>query len=160
MEEIARRAGVAKQTVYRWWSSPAHIVLEAINEGAERIAPLAETGVFGDDLRVFVRRTVDGAHRSAKLLTALMAEAQRNPELAASFRTGFLARRRTVLYELLDRARSRGAIDPGTDLDLVVEIFFGTLWYRLLADSGPVDHHFANSLSDVLLTLTLGTKRR
>ncbi|MED5814652.1 TetR/AcrR family transcriptional regulator [Mycolicibacterium sp. 050232] len=159
MEGIARRAEVSKQTVYRWWSSPMEIVLETINQGAERAAPLVETDVFEDDLRTFVRRSVDGAHNSAKLLVALMAEAQRNPGLAPSFRHEFLERRRAVLHELLARARSRGAIDHGVDTNLVVEMFFGTLWYRLLAHSGPLDHDFADELAGALLALTLRPER-
>ncbi|OLP00289.1 hypothetical protein BVU76_21335 [Mycolicibacterium porcinum] len=160
MEGIARRAEVSKQTVYRWWSSPMQIVLETINQGAERAAPLVETDVFEDDLRMFVRRSVEGAHNSAKLLAALMAEAQRNPDLAPSFRHEFLERRRAVLRELLDRARSRGAIDDGVDIDLVVEMCFGTLWYRLLADTGPLGSDFADELTSALLALTLRSEQK
>jgi AcrR family transcriptional regulator len=43
MDAIARRAGVSKQTVYRWWSSPAEIMMEALNEGAAHIAPLEQS---------------------------------------------------------------------------------------------------------------------
>lgn len=154
MEGIARRAEVSKQTVYRWWSSPAEIVLEALTVGAERAAPLPDSGVFEDDVRVFVKRSVDGAARSARLLTALMAEAQRNPEFGAVFRSGFLALRRGVLYELLDVAVSRGVIDPPVDLDVVTETFFGALWYRMLADTGPLDLGFADDLTSVLIALT------
>jgi AcrR family transcriptional regulator len=153
MEAIARRARVSKQTVYRWWPSPAEIVLEALNEGASRLAPPAETGAFEDDLRTFVRRSVRGAHAAAKLLTALMAEAQRNPAFGESFRRGFLAQRRAVLRELLDRAVSRGAVHPATDVELVVELFFATLWYRLLAASGSLNRRFADELTGALLTL-------
>ncbi|MDT5077378.1 MAG: hypothetical protein QOJ80_2015 [Mycobacterium sp.] len=154
MEAIARRAGVSKQTVYRWWPSPAAILLEALNEGAARIAPLVEAGGLDNDLRIFVRRSVLGARgRNARLLTALMSEAQRDESFAESFRNGFLAQRRGVMRELLVRARDRGDVAPGVDVDVVVEMFFGTLWYRLLAASGPVNTRFADKLTDALLTL-------
>lgn len=154
MEGIARRAGVSKQTVYRWWSSPAAIVLEALNDGASRIAPLAETGDLEHDLRLFARRSVLGASgKVARLLTALMAEAQCDESFAESFREGFLAQRRAVLRQLLDRARSRGQVRAGVDIDLLVELFFGALWYRMLADSGPINRGFADNLADSLLVL-------
>jgi AcrR family transcriptional regulator len=154
MQAIARRAGVSKQTVYRWWPSPAEIVLEALNEGASRIAPLAETGALNHDLRLFVRRSVLGARgKTARLLTALMAEAQREPSFAALFRAGFLAQRRAVMRELLDRARSRGELQSSVDINFLVEVFFGALWYRLLAASGPINQRFADDLTDALLTL-------
>jgi AcrR family transcriptional regulator len=154
MEGIARRAGVSKQTVYRWWSSKAAIVLEALNEGAAAIAPLPEAGSLAEELRVFVRRSVLGARgRTAKLLVALMAEAQLDESFAGSFRDGFLAQRRGVMVELLARARARGEIGAEVNLDLVAEVFFGVLWYRLLAASGPVGHRFADELAELLLVL-------
>jgi AcrR family transcriptional regulator len=154
MEGIARRAAVSKQTIYRWWPSPAAIVLEALNEGASRIAPVAETSDLDHDLRLFVRRSVLGARgKVARLLTALMAEAQRDESFAESFREGFLAQRRAVMRELLHRARSRGQLQPTVDIDFLIEMFYGALWYRLLAASGPINQRFADDLTDSLLVL-------
>ena len=154
MDAIARRAGVSKQTVYRWWSSPAEILLEALNEGAAQLAPLEETGELEQDLRTFLRRSVLGAREPVgRLLAALMAEAQRDPQFGESFRAGFLAKRRAVLRELLEHAAERGELEPDVDLDFLVELFFGTLWYRLLAASGPLDRRFADDLTGALLTL-------
>ena len=152
MEGVARHAGVSKQTLYRWWPSPAEILLEALNGGASQIAPLEDTGHLEPDLRSFVLSSVLGARGTvASLLTTLMAEAQRDPAFAASFRTGFLARRRSLMRTLLDRAAARGDLAPNVDLDFIVELFYGTLWYRLLADSGPIDEHFADQLTATLL---------
>lgn len=154
MEGIARRAGVSKQTVYRWWSSKAAIVLEALNEGAAAIAPLPDAGTLAEELGAFVRRSVLGARgRTARLLVALMAEAQLDQAFAPSFRTGFLAQRRAVMVKLLARARARGEIGADLDLEFIVELFFGALWYRLLAASGPVDEGFADEMTGALLGL-------
>jgi AcrR family transcriptional regulator len=154
MEGVARRAGVSKQTVYRWWSSRAAILLEALNEGAAAIAPLPDADTLAEELRVFIRRSVLGARgRTARLLVALMAEAQLDESFADSFQDGFLARRRGVMVELLGRAQDCGEIGAEVDLELVVEVFFGTLWYRLLAKSGPIDRGFADELAEMLLKL-------
>jgi AcrR family transcriptional regulator len=154
MDAIARRAGVSKQTVYRWWSSPAEILLEALNEGAAHIAPLEETGDLEHDLRTFIRRSVLGAREPVgRLLAALMAETQRDPEFGESFRTGFLAKRRGVMRELLEHAVERGELGSDVELDFLVELFFAALWYRLLAASGPLDRRFADELANTLLTI-------
>src|SRR4051812_17961042 len=65
MEGIARSAGVSKQTVYRWWPSKAAVVLEALNEGAELLAPDPDTGSLESDLRPFLRQSAMGARRNA-----------------------------------------------------------------------------------------------
>lgn len=139
MEAIARRAGVGKQTVYRWWPSKAAIVLEALNEGAAVIAPAQP------DLRAFLRRTVRGAARNRRLLAGLMAEAQLDETFAPSFRDDFLARRRAVLTEILDR-------DHAADAEALAELVFSMLWYRILAHR-PLDGRFADELTDTVLAL-------
>lgn len=158
MEGIARRAGVSKQTIYRWWPSKAAVVLDALNEGAAELAPAPDGGDLAKDLRAFLRRSVLGARgRTARLLVALMAEAQLDQAFAHSFQGGFLAGRRAVMVEFLERARARGEIGSDIDLELVAQLFFGALWYRLLAASGPLNHGFADQMTDALLELLAPT---
>jgi AcrR family transcriptional regulator len=154
IEGIARRATVSKQTVYRWWPSKAAVVLEALQEGAAKLAPAPDAGDLAEDLRAFLRRSVLGARgRTARILVALMAEAQLDQAFARSFQGGFLAQRRAVMVEFLGHARTRGEISSDVDLDLIAELFFGALWYRLLAASGPLDRGFADEMTDALLQL-------
>jgi AcrR family transcriptional regulator len=56
MERIARTAGVSRQTVYRWWSSPAEMAHRLAQEGAPHgvsvnvVAPaLIDTDALPDD---------------------------------------------------------------------------------------------------------------
>lgn len=154
MEGIAREAGVSKQTIYRWWPTKAAIVLEALNEGAAKIAPTLDTGSFSADLRIFLRRSVSGAGgRNTRLLAGLMAAAQLDEDFAESFRTGFLARRRRALRDLLQRGRDRGELAASADLDFLIELVFATLWYRILARNKPLNRRFADQLTDMLLAL-------
>jgi AcrR family transcriptional regulator len=154
MEAIARDAGVSKQTVYRWWPTKAAIVLEALNEGAATIAPVTDTGSLDTDLRVFMRRTVLGAGgRNTRLLAALMATAQVDEAFAESFRVGFLARRRQALRELFEHSRNRDELAIAADVDFLVELVFGALWYRILTHHQPLNRAFADQLTDAVLVL-------
>ena len=153
MDAIARRAGVSRQTLYRWWSTPAEIILEALNEAAARAAPLPDTGALDTDLRLFVRRTVSAVSQNSRLLAALMAEAQLNADFGTSFRNQFLARRRGFLRELLGRGRDRGEISNGADLDFLTEFVFAMIWYRVLTEHAPLNRRFADQLSGTVLEL-------
>jgi AcrR family transcriptional regulator len=157
MEGIAKRAQVSKQTIYRWWPSPAAVLMEALNERAETLVPGRDLGSFELNLRAFTRRTVAALHDDlAKLVAHLMAEAQQDERFATVFSDQFLARRRAVLRALFEQALERHQIAPGADIDLLVEIVFGTVWYRVLARHAPLNRRFADQLTDAVLALAGG----
>lgn len=159
MEGIARRAGVSKQTLYRWWASPADVVMEAATQLAAGLVPEQDSGSLPVDLRDFVRRSVEGlAGGLAPIVAGLMAKAQLHEAFGAAFRDRFLARRRGALRRLLDRARDRGELAADIDVDLLVDVMFGTLWYRVLARHAPLSQAFADQLTDALLALAQKSK--
>src|ERR1700741_5576172 len=55
VEGIAARAGVAKQTIYRWWPSKVDILLATFIEDADRQLPVPTTGPALDGLRRYLR---------------------------------------------------------------------------------------------------------
>ena len=55
IEGIAMAAGVAKQTIYRWWDSKTDILMDALLADAEHLTP-ADHGDLGDDLRDYLSR--------------------------------------------------------------------------------------------------------
>jgi AcrR family transcriptional regulator len=154
MEAIARQAGVSKQTVYRWWPSKAEIVLEGLTDAAAALAPAPDSGSLEQDVRGFLRRTIAGATpQVARMLAALMAEAQLDETFAQAFRREFLAHRRQVLREVLERGRVRGDVSANADIQFLAELAFGTIWYRILGGHAPLDRRFADKLADTVLAL-------
>ncbi|HEV3047542.1 MAG TPA: TetR/AcrR family transcriptional regulator [Solirubrobacteraceae bacterium] len=158
MEGVAERAGVSKQTIYRWWRSPAEVLMEALNERAAELVAGRDLGSLERNLRGFLRRTVAALHGGlAPLVGGLMAESQRDPQFAGVFREQFLARRRAALRELLEQGVERGEVAAGVDLELLVDVAFGTVWYRLLSGHAPLSRRFADRLADALLALAAGS---
>jgi AcrR family transcriptional regulator len=85
MKGIAERAGVGRQTVYRWWSTKAEILLEAcVADAREEIAvdphadPAADLLAYLSALSAFLTTSPAGlAYR------ALIGEAQHDPAVRA-----------------------------------------------------------------------------
>ena len=84
MKGIAERAGVGRQTVYRWWSNKAEILLEASAADAEEElavppagTPLADLTTYLDALVTFLAQSPPGA-----AYRALVAAAQHDPAVA------------------------------------------------------------------------------
>jgi AcrR family transcriptional regulator len=133
VDAIARRAGVGRQTIYRWWSAKADVVLEAL-------VAKAETTVQADDLRGFLHATFANALPFAPVLSGLMAEAQLDRRFGEQFVTGFLEHRRQALAEHVRRELPR--VDPAMAADLV----FGMLWYRILIGRAKVPRNYATTV--------------
>lgn len=152
IEGIAARAGVGKQTIYRWWPSKADVLLEAAAATAELHVPVTDHGRYRADLRAFLQASYVMGNQSqfAGLLRALMAEAQLDPEFGARFRAAFLERRRDALAVITGRARERGDLPGRTDPETVADIVFGTIWYRILATARPFDARLEEDLLDLL----------
>lgn len=150
MEAIAGRAGVSKETLYRWWRSKAEVVLEALAQYGEESIPVPDRGSLAADLRTFLRATADSLDPpTQQLLRSLASAAAADERFAGTVREQFLARRRDALAAVLARAVERGELtdrQATTTLDLV----FGALWYRLIFRVGALDRSWAKAVTDAV----------
>lgn len=150
IDGIARRAGCGKQTIYRWWSSKADVVLESLLERAETAIQLPDEGSLPDDLMAFLKATF--AQRGQRpTLIGLMAQALLDPAFARAFRDRFLASRRAAMRKILERAATRGEVAPDIDPETVIDVVYGVLWYRLMLNHAPLDETASSQISDLLL---------
>lgn len=152
IESIAAKAGVGKQTIYRWWPSKADVLLEAGAVKAETHVPVTDHGSYQADLKAFLRASYAIANDAqiADLLRALMAESQINRRFGERFRTAFLERRRDALAVITDRARHRGDLPDRPSPGTVADIIFGTIWYRVIATRQRFDDDLIDDLVETL----------
>jgi len=152
IEGIAARAGVGKQTIYRWWPTMADIVLEAGAAKAELAVPVTDHGSYRADLRAFLEASyaMGNVPQLADVLRALMAQAQLDREFGERFRASFLERRRDAVAVITSRARERGDLPAHPDEATVADVVFGTIWYRLLATSRTLDAGLVEDLVGML----------
>jgi AcrR family transcriptional regulator len=151
IEGIAARAGVGKQTIYRWWASRADILLEALREHASAEVPDPQTGSLRGDLDAFLATTFVLARDRrviGPVLRGLMAEAQSDEGLRARFREHFIEARRAALRRVFERAIASGEARSDFEPDVGVDVVFGAMWYRLLVGHLPLDRVFAASLAE------------
>lgn len=92
------------------------------------------------DLTDFLADTFAGATDPAngRMLRQLMAAAQDDTYLAAAA-ADFTARRRNELRTILERGRRRGELSANADVDTLVDLAYGFLWYRLLVGHASID---------------------
>jgi AcrR family transcriptional regulator len=154
IEGIAARAGVAKQTIYRWWDSKSDILFDALITDAEECFTAADHGDLASDLRdhlgqlaAFLTTTDSGA-----VFRALAGQAQHTPAVAARFQADVIARQRERDRAPFLRAIERGALAADTDIDLAVDQLVGPVYYRALITRQGVPPEFTDALVDRYLS--------
>jgi hypothetical protein len=85
------------------------------------------------------------------VLRVLMAQAQIDAAFGERFRAVFLRGRRDALAVIVDRARERGDLPASPPPDLVADIVFGVIWYRVLAAHRPLDEGLPADLMTTLV---------
>jgi AcrR family transcriptional regulator len=134
IEGIAARAGVAKQTIYRWWPSKVDILLDTLIEDAGRQLAIDDTGSVLECARRYLRRlarflTKDPA---GKVLLALIGEAQHDPDMSRAFHERYLDPQRQREREMLRRGVDCGELSVEFDIDAVLDALCGPILYRAL----------------------------
>ncbi|GII94363.1 TetR/AcrR family transcriptional regulator [Sinosporangium siamense] len=134
-EQIAKRAGVAKVTIYRRWSSKEELLVQAI-EQARTVPHEAEVWAGAEApaeelMDSWVATFGDARFRA--VLAQLVGSSVTHPALLATYRERFIAPRRALIRAALARAGHEG------DLDTVIDMVVGAAMYRMLIDPGSFD---------------------
>lgn len=160
IEGIAQRAGVAKQTIYRWWKSKVDILLDTlVDDAREALAWQDGTGDAGEDLKTHLRSVADFFQEpSGQVLQALLGQAQLDKDTATALREGFLREQRehdkAGLRALLTRAGLSAPADEKTAGNLV-DVLLGPLYYRALVAGQPSDKELIDATAELVLALAV-----
>ncbi|MFD7403451.1 TetR/AcrR family transcriptional regulator [Streptomyces sp. NPDC059866] len=162
VEGVAARAGVGKQTIYRWWSSKADVLLEAFldlagqtaqDAGQEPYATIPDTGDLAADLKAVLRATVDELldPRFEVPSRALAAEGLVNEELGREFVAKLLEPSLQLYVQRLRSAQKAGDVRPEVDPRIALELFVSPLAQRWLQHTGPISYEYTDTLVDYAL---------
>jgi AcrR family transcriptional regulator len=146
VEEVSRRSGVAKTTIYRHWPTREALALEA---AASSSAPLdvPATGSLEADVHALATQLADELRTAAwaSIVPSLVDAAERDPQFAdlhARVQRGHADALRTVLARAVDR----GDLPADADADAIVAGVFGPLYYRRWFSREPIDEAFVRAI--------------
>ncbi|MFE3553070.1 TetR/AcrR family transcriptional regulator [Streptomyces kronopolitis] len=155
IEGIAARAGVGKQTIYRWWPSKAAVLLDAFTAGVDEdyAKGLPDTGDLAADLKFVLRATADQFNDPVfqAPYRALAAAGASDEELSRSFVDRLLEPGTRVYTERLRSAQKTGELAAGLDLRVAVEMLLSPFSQRWLMRTGDLTHEYVDTLVDQVL---------
>jgi AcrR family transcriptional regulator len=151
IDEVARRSGVAKTTIYRHWPSREALVLEAASRISAAI-DVPDTGSVHGDVTVILNNLggLLGTARWSSVVPSIVDVAERDPEFAV-VHGGIQRGHASPLREVLVRAAGRGELPATTDPAHLISALIGPLYYRRWFSREPIDEQFVRRLvSDVI----------
>jgi AcrR family transcriptional regulator len=137
IDAVAKRAGVARTTIYRHWADVDELLVDAMSTVCVT-PPSPDTGSVRDDLvalyTALVARLSDT--RLGEVLPVMLDLARRDESLRP-LHGRFIADRRRPSVAAVQRGIERGELPAGTDAQLVVDRIAGPIFYRFLVVQDP-----------------------
>ena len=147
IEAIAEKSGIAKTTIYRHWPSRAAILVDVLVEEAATVAPMPEGRDPVRALRGELRKAGAAVYGlTGQLLTALLGEAQADPEVRSALVNGLFHPRTAASARAVERAQKSGVFRADVPPRLAVDLLFGPLFYRMFVGHAPVTAAFVKQV--------------
>ena len=145
IDDISRRSGVAKTTIYRHWANRSALVIDACSRMTDGAQAPPDTGSLEGDLTTILTNIADllGTARWASILPSIVDAAEHAPEFAgihSRIQHGHAAPLRVAL----DRATLRGEIPSTSDRNAMAAALLGPLFYRRWFSREQIDAEFVD----------------
>ena len=141
MDEIARRAGVGKDTLYRRWKSKEDLVRHLLTVLSEQSVPVPQLEDPRYALFVFLQDIVRANRNSdlGPLIAGIVGESARNERLAEGFQH-FWSERRALAAGLVREIAPAATTEA--EIELMLDHILGPIYYRLLLTGADVDDEY------------------
>ncbi len=135
IEAVARRARAGKPTIYRWWPSKAHLLLDVYTRLKSSRMPEPDTGTLDGDIRAFLtelaRFWIGNSGNTGGVYKSLIAEAQADSRAAEAL-AAYSEDRRQHTAAMFDRAKARGEMREDADSLAASDLLSAYAWKLLL----------------------------
>ena len=141
MDEIARQAGVGKDTLYRRWRSKEELVQHLLTVLSEQNVPVPQLEDPRFALFVFLQDIVRVNRRSdlGAIIAGVVGESARNESLAAGFQQ-YWSERRSIAATLIRKIAHQTATPA--EIELMLDHILGPIYYRLLLTGAPISDEY------------------
>jgi AcrR family transcriptional regulator len=151
VDEVARRSGVAKTTIYRHWPTREALVIDACSQiSAEQDIP--DAGSLHGDLKAILTNIAHQLQTAnwSSVLPSIIDIAEREPGFAdihSRIQHGHAA----PLRQVLERAINNDELSASADLSTIAAALLGPLFYRRWFSREPIDDQFVETIINLAI---------
>ena len=154
VDAIAKRAGVAKNTIYRRWPSKEELIADALDRLTRPELHVSESASVYEILREHARdiARIVADPQVRRILPDMLGELQRNRAFAVTFAERLLRPRRAAIIDSLRQAIAGGELRRDADVELIADLLAGPPFLRVLFpyDVPEMAEHDADVLVDTI----------
>lgn len=146
IEAVAARSGVGKATIYRNWGNACELAMVALMAGM----PAENTDAartLNDGLRRQMRSLVQAfATTRGRQIAMTLAAADPESEFTKAFRNQVILSSREAGKAMIQQAISRSEMEMNGDIEVLLDMIYGPVFYRLLVGHKPLSRKFADGV--------------
>jgi AcrR family transcriptional regulator len=146
VDEISRRSGIAKTTIYRHWPTRTDLLREACSTiGTPLNRP--DTADLKEALTSVLKNLASHLRGAqwASVLPSIVDAAERDPDIAAMY-SGLQEEYSSVFRGILSDAVDKGRLPKDTDVSVMIAMLVGPLFYRRWFSREEVSDAFAEQV--------------
>jgi AcrR family transcriptional regulator len=152
MDAVAERAGVSKATIYRWWPTKETLALDMLYNEWTKVTPQQyESGSLRMDLLALLAAwsRLASSRPYGRVVAALLMEGRTDPAFSAEYQRRMAEPRRDQARAVFCQAIERGEIPADANVEVAIDLLYGSLYHRLLHGHAPLDDQFVDDIVDL-----------
>ncbi len=153
IEGVAARSGIAKTTIYRRYRSRQDLALAVVLAMTEEVVADDRDGDTRTRLVGLLETAVALLHDTnmGRVMQGLVSDIATTPSLAERYRQQIVELRIARFAQIVQQGIDQHELRPGTDAELLHELMFGPVYYRLLLSGRPLGPDTAEQIVDAIL---------
>jgi AcrR family transcriptional regulator len=152
IDSVALRSRVSKPTIYRHWANAQELAMAALIEAFPPPSKLAPDEALEQHLARIIATFATTRGRQVALA---LASADGESELARAFRTHVILNSRKAGQAILETGIRAGRIAPPPDMEALLDMIYGAVFFRLILRHRPLDPALAAELSALVKRVCL-----
>ena len=159
MDAVATRAKASKATLYRRWNGKVSLVIDALLS-TKGTPALPDTGTLrGDLIASFCGMGGLTDEKSVATFASVITAMSRDQDFAAAFRREVIGPKAAISRTIFERARARGELAPGVDIDLLAPALAGIVLHRTyLMGEVPDEALITRVIDQIILPAATGPR--